>query len=130
MSPESIALIREVYDAMNRRDLEALRNMGDSNPDYVWSNGVDMPEPGIRDRFQGMAYVEEMFKAFDRNQTTILEVIDVDEECAIFVVHHSVRGAVSGAEVERDEVHLWRTRDGRLCGLEEYPTLDEALAAV
>ena len=47
----------------------------------------------------------------------------------VFMVHHSVRGAVSGAVVERDEVHLWRTEDGRLAGLDEFLTLDEALAA-
>ena len=47
----------------------------------------------------------------------------------IFVVHHSVRGAVSGAVVEREEVHLWRTLYGRLAGLDEFLTLDEAYAA-
>jgi ketosteroid isomerase-like protein len=127
--PETIALIHSVYDAMNRRDIETLRRLARENPDYVWSNGVDMPEPGIRDGIEGTAYVEEFFSAFDRNHTTVRDVIDLGEDRVIFVVHHSVRGAVSGAVVERDEVHLWRTADGRLVGLDEFLTLDEAREA-
>ena len=114
---------------MNRRDIETLRRLAHENPDYVWSNGVDMPEPGIRDGIEGTAYVEEFFRAFDRNHTTVREVIDIGDDRVIFMVHHSVRGAVSGAVVERDEVHLWRTVDGRLAGLDEFLTLDEARAA-
>jgi ketosteroid isomerase-like protein len=129
VNPETIALIHSVYDAMNRRDIETLRRLAHENPDYVWSNGVDMPEPGIRDGIEGTAYVEEFFRAFDRNHTTVREVIDIGDDRVIFMVHHSVRGAVSGAVVERDEVHLWRTVDGRLAGLDEFLTLDEARAA-
>ena len=129
MSPETVALIHSVYEAMNRRDLDALRRLALENPDYVWSNGVDMPEPGLRDGVEGTAYVEEFFRAFDRNHTTVREVMDLGETSAIFMVHHSVRGAVSGAVVERDEVHLWRTQDGRLTSLDEFLTLDEALEA-
>jgi ketosteroid isomerase-like protein len=129
VNPETIALIHSVYDAMNRRDIETLRRLAHENPDYVWSNGVDMPEPGIRDGIEGTAYVEEFFRAFDRNHTTVREVIEIGKDRVIFLVHHSVRGAVSGAVVERDEVHLWRTVDGRLAGLDEFLTLDEARAA-
>jgi ketosteroid isomerase-like protein len=129
VNPETIALIHRVYDAMNRRDIETLRRLAHENPDYVWSNGVDMPEPGLRDGIEGTAYVEEFFRAFDRNHTTVREVIDIGDDRVIFMVHHSVRGAVSGAVVERDEVHLWRTVDGRLAGLDEFLTLDEARAA-
>ena len=56
-----------------------------------------MPEPGIRDGVEGTAYVEEFFRVFDRNHTTVLEVIDIGDDRVVFMVHHSVRGAVSGA---------------------------------
>jgi ketosteroid isomerase-like protein len=130
VSPENLAVIRKVYDAMNRRDLAAIKELGEQYPDYQWRNGPDMPEPGLRDRREGQAYVAEMFATFDQINTTIEEVIDLGDDGAIFVVHHRVRGAVSGAEVERDEVHLWRTEDGRITGLDEFLTVNEALAAV
>ena len=47
---------------------------------------------------------------------------------AIFVVHRRIRGAASGAEVDREEVQLWRTVDDRVVGMEEFLTVDEARA--
>jgi ketosteroid isomerase-like protein len=130
VSPENLAVIHKVYDAMNRRDLATLEQIAEQYPDYRWHNGPDMPEPGLRGRREGTAYIADMFNTFDQINTTIREVIDLEDAGAIFVVHHRVRGAVSGAEVERDEVHLWRTQDGRITGLDEFLTVNDALAAV
>jgi ketosteroid isomerase-like protein len=119
-----------VYDAMNRRDVAALAELADRYPDYRWHNGADMPESQLRvGPDSAIGYVRELFKTFDRTHTTIREVIDVGDAGAIFVVRHRVRGAASGAEVERDEVHFWRTVDGRIAGLDEFLTLEEARAA-
>jgi ketosteroid isomerase-like protein len=130
VSPENLAVVERVYDAMNRRDLATLEQLAEEHPDYQWRNGPDMPEPALRDRHEGTAYVIDMFNTFDRINTTIREVIDLGDAGAIFVVHHRVRGAASGAEVERDEVHLWRTAEGRITGLDEFVTVNDALAAV
>jgi ketosteroid isomerase-like protein len=130
VSPENLAFVHEVYDAMNRRDVAALEEMAELYPDYRWHNGADMPESQLRvGRESTIGYVRELFKTFDQTHTTILEVIDVGEVGAIFMVRHRVRGAASGAEVERDEVHFWRTVDGRIAGLDEFLTLDEAREA-
>jgi ketosteroid isomerase-like protein len=119
-----------VYDAMNRRDVAALAELADRYPDYRWHNGADMPESQLRvGPDSAIGYVRELFKTFDRTHTTIREVIDVGDAGAIFVVRHRVRGAASGAEVERDEVHFWRTVDGRIAGLDEFLTLEEAREA-
>jgi ketosteroid isomerase-like protein len=130
MSPENLAVVHSVYDAMNRRDVAALEELADRYPDYEWRNGPEMPEPGLRiGRESTIGYVRELFRTFDQAHTTIREVIDLGDAGAIFMVRHRVRGAASGAEVERDEVHFWRTVDGRIAGLDEYETLDEARAA-
>jgi ketosteroid isomerase-like protein len=130
VSPENLELIHRVYDAMNRRDVAALAELADRYPDYRWHNGADMPESQLRiGPDSAIGYVRELFTTFDRTHTTIREVIDVGDAGAIFVVRHRVRGAASGAEVERDEVHFWRTVDGRIAGLDEFLTLDEAREA-
>jgi ketosteroid isomerase-like protein len=130
VSPENLTFVHRVYDAMNRRDVAALEEMAELYPDYEWHNGADMPESQLRvGRESTIGYVREMFKTFDQSHTAILDVIDVGDAGAIFCVRHRVRGAVSGAEVERDEVHFWRTVDGRIAGLDEFLTLDEARAA-
>jgi ketosteroid isomerase-like protein len=130
VSPENLAVIHRVYEAMNRQDVAALEELAELYPEYEWRNGTDMPESQLRvGRESTIGYVRELFTAFDRTHTTIREVIDCGDAGAIFLVHHRVRGAVSGAEVERDEVHFWRTVGGRIAGLDEFLTLDEARAA-
>jgi hypothetical protein len=74
VSPENLAVIYRVYEAMNRQDVAALEEL-------------DMPESQLR------------------------------------------VGRESGAEVERDEVHFWRTVDGRIAGLDEFLTVEEAREA-
>jgi ketosteroid isomerase-like protein len=130
MSPENLAVIHRVYEAMNRQDVAALEELAELYPEYEWHNGADMPESQLRvGRESTIGYVRELFSTFDQTHTTIREVIDCGEAGAIFLVRHRVRGAVSGAEVERDEVHFWRTVDGRIAGLDEFVTLEEAREA-
>jgi ketosteroid isomerase-like protein len=130
VSPENLAVIHRVYEAMNRQDVAALEELAELYPEYEWRNGTDMPESQLRvGRESTIGYVRELFTAFDQTHTTIREVIDCGDAGAIFVVRHRVRGTVSGAEVERDEVHFWRTVNGRIAGLDEFLTLDEARAA-
>jgi ketosteroid isomerase-like protein len=130
VSPENLAVVHKVYEAMNRQDVAALEQLAALYPDYEWRNGADMPESQLRvGRESTIGYVRDLFNTFDQTHTTILDVIDVGDAGAIFLVRHRVRGAVSGAEVERDEVHFWRTVDGRIAGLDEFVTLEEAREA-
>jgi ketosteroid isomerase-like protein len=130
VSPEDLELIRGVYDAMNRRDIEALMAYVDGNPDFHWQSAADEPEPGVRrGSRRAFAYSRELFETFDRLETEIQEVIDLGPDAAILVVLHRVRGAASGAEVERGEAHLWTKEGGRIASLREYPTVEEAREA-
>jgi ketosteroid isomerase-like protein len=130
VTPERFELVMQVYDAMNRRDVEALRVLGERYPNYHWRNAPDMPQSADRDSAAGLAYVEqEVFAAFDRNHTEIEEVVHIGPETAALVVRHSVRGAASGAEVQRREVHLWRVEDDWSVSLREFLTLAEAREA-
>jgi ketosteroid isomerase-like protein len=126
VSQESLATIEQFYDAMNRRDLDAVRALGRRFPDYWWRNADDEPESALRDARGGFAYVKELFESFDQIHTTIEEVVDLGPEATAIAVHHRVRGASSGVEVERREVHLWRTRGSAIVSMEEFRTLEEA----
>jgi ketosteroid isomerase-like protein len=123
VNPEDIELIRGLYDAMSRRDLAPLRAFSDAHPDFEWQAAPDEPDPGVR---SGAERTRELFETFDRTETDVLDVVELGPDAAIFVVHHRVRGAASGADVERDEAHLWTKRNGRLTSLREFATLEEA----
>ena len=130
MSPENVQRVHEVYEAMNRKDLATLQRLADDYPEHEWRNAPDMPEAATRvGPASALGYVEDLFRTFDQLHTTVREVIDLGTAGAIFVVRHRVRGAASGAEVEREEAHLWRTVDDRVVGMEEFLSVDEARAA-
>jgi ketosteroid isomerase-like protein len=129
--PELVDAIHRLYDAMNRRDTEALRELRAEHPDFSWeSNSDELDSPGRLDGEELAAYSRELFEIFDELQTEILERIgDVGPDHLIFVVRHRVRGAASGVSVDRQEVHLWTARGDRIESLREFGSVAEAREA-
>jgi ketosteroid isomerase-like protein len=127
VTPDEVELIRSLYAAMSARDLGTLKAFSDANPDFEWQSAPDEPDPAVRrGQERTMAYSQELLETFEQLETEVREVIDLGPDMAIFAVHHTVRGAASGVEVERSEAHLWTKRDGRIASLREFATLDEA----
>ena len=130
MKPEPLAAIHRLYDAMNRRDMTALRALGREHPNFSWeSNADELDSPGRLDNHAVLAYSRELFEIFDELETEIVEEVDCGPDHVIFEVRHRVRGAASGVRVDRSEVHLWTVRGDQVESLREYRTVDEALEA-
>jgi ketosteroid isomerase-like protein len=128
LSPEDLEVIRGLYGAMSTRDLEALQAFAKENPGFEWQSAPDEPDAAVRRGSEPMAYTRDLFDTFEQLKTEIRDVIDLGADAAIFVVHHTVRGAASGVEVERSEAHLWTKKDGRVASLREFATIEEARA--
>jgi len=130
VKPQQLDAINRLYDAMNRRDMQALRALGRENPNFSWeSNADELDSPGRLDNHEVLAYSRELFEIFDELETEIVERIDCGPEHVIFEVRHRVRGAASGIRVDRSEVHLWTVRGDQVESLREYRTVEEALEA-
>jgi ketosteroid isomerase-like protein len=130
MKAEQLEAIHRLYDAMNRRDMAELRALGKEHPNFSWeSNADELDAPGRLDGDDLLAYSTELFQIFDELETELMERIDVGPEQVILVVRHRVRGAASGARVDRSEVHLWTVRGDQVESLREYRTVEEALEA-
>ena len=130
MKPEPLAAIHRLYDAMNRRDMAALRALGQEHPNFSWeANADELDSPGRLDNHEVLASSRELFEIFDELETEIVEEVDCGPDHVIFEVRHRVRGAASGVRVDRSEVHLWTVRGDQVESLREYRTVDEALEA-
>ena len=130
MKPEHLDAIHRLYDAMNRRDMAALRELRSEHPNFSWeSNADELDSPGRLEGDELDTYSRELFQIFDELDTEIVEQIDCGPEHVIFEVRHRVRGAASGARVDRSEVHLWTVRGDQVESLREYRTVAEALEA-
>jgi ketosteroid isomerase-like protein len=127
VKPELLDAIGRLYDAMNRRDVHALRQLGREHPEFSWeSNEDELDSPGRLDGNEVLEYSRELFEIFDELETEILERIDLGPDQVIFVVCHHVKGAASGVRVDRQEVHLWTARDDRIESLREFRSVAEA----
>jgi ketosteroid isomerase-like protein len=130
VKPEHLDAIQRLYDAMNRRDSAALRELGEEHPNFSWeSNADELDSPGSLEGDELAAYSRELFEIFDELETEIVERIDCGPKHVIFEVRHRVRGAASGVRVDRSEVHLWTVRGDQVESLREYRTVEEALEA-
>ena len=130
MKREHLGDIRRLYDAMNRRDVDELRAFGERYPGFSWQSADDeLGAPRKRESGEALAYSRELFEMFDEMQTDILETIDLGARHVIFVVCHSMRGAASGAPVDRREVHLWTVGQDGALSLREFRTVEEARSA-
>jgi ketosteroid isomerase-like protein len=131
VKPHLLEHIDRLYDAMNRRDAEALRELRAEHPGFTWeSNSDELDSPGRLEGKELAAYSRELFEIFDELQTEILERIDdLGPDHLILVVRHRVRGAASGVSVDREEVHLWTARGDRVESLREFASVEEARQA-
>jgi ketosteroid isomerase-like protein len=130
VKPELLDAINRLYDAMNRRDTAALRELGKEHPNFSWeSNADELDSPGRLEGEELAAYSRELFQIFDELETELVDQIDCGPEHVVYEVRHRVRGAASGIRVDRSEVHLWTVRGDQVESLREYRTVEEALEA-
>jgi ketosteroid isomerase-like protein len=130
VNPRALEAIDRLYDAMNRRDVDALRELGKLHADFSWESRSDeLDSPGGIDRDDVLSYLRDLFQIFDELGTEVLDRIDLGPDHMICVVRHRARGASSGVRVDRQEVHLWTARGDRVESLREFESIEEAREA-
>jgi ketosteroid isomerase-like protein len=127
MSQENVETVRDVYEALNRRDWDAV--FRDAYPDFV----VQLPEAGMNvGSFQGRDGLVKLFEnyseAFDFFHIEPEEFFEADEQVVVFV-RIPARGRGSGAEVGLRSAHVWTMRATKAARLEVFPDRREALQA-
>jgi ketosteroid isomerase-like protein len=127
VSAANVDLVRRVYDALLRDDLDAALEFMDEeieyvNPDYAVEPGRRYGHVGIR------ANVENMRVSFDYWQFRPEEFIDAGDQVAVIGTFRA-RGRDSGLEIERPQSRLWTIRDGKIVRYQWFDGPDEALRA-
>jgi ketosteroid isomerase-like protein len=128
MSEKNVRIVRDGYDAFNRRDIEAvLTNM---DPSIEWWPAADEP---IVQPYRGYAgyrmLVDEIREAVPDIQAEVEEVFAVDDH-VVTCLRFWGRGRDSGAPVEVRETNVARFRDGKIVEVREYRERGEALEAL
>ena len=131
MSQENVEVVRELYEAFNRGELDAYLWMLD--PDFVWQGPQEIPDlAGTYRGAEGVRrYLSELMQVFNDYRMVPEEFIDAGGEQVLVLAREGGRGKGSGIAVQTNPTgHLWTVRDGRPARLESYWERTNALRAV
>lgn len=130
MSQNNVESVRRAFDAINRRDADAL--LDDADPGIVqdWSRAIG-PEQGIfRGGDQVRQFLRSWWDAFDESVVVVDDLIDAGDH-VVSVFHGRQRGRGSGVVIDGPgSVLVWSFRDGKLVSTTLYQERVEALQAV
>jgi uncharacterized protein len=127
MSPgENVELVRRIYAALARDDLDAAFELMDPdieyiNPDYAVEPGVRRGHAGIRANVENMRWAFEFWR-FDPE-----EYVEAGDE-VIVVGTFQARGRDSGAETSRRMSRIWTVRGGMAVRYRWFNNESEAFA--
>jgi uncharacterized protein len=127
MSQENVEIVRSVYEAVKRGDLETAGSL--IHPDIEFHTYDRSPEAGVyRGREAVRKYNEDLFEQFESIRFEIDELVDAGDRVVIVTTQHAVpRGGRQEMSVQ--VVEVFAIRDGMLAERRSYSTRTEALEA-
>ena len=127
MSQENVELVRQVYAAVARNDLESASDC--LHPEIEFHTYANAPAAGVyRGRDAVRSYNEDLFAQFESVRLEVDEVVDAGQQVVVMSTQRAVpKGGRQEISVQLAEV--WTIRDGRLAERRSYSTRAEALEA-
>ena len=128
MQPGSVELVREIIDALNRGDVDAM--LARMDPDFEWRPLEDSPVSRLyRGHEHVRRYVEDWLSTFDDVWLELGEPSAAGDQVVVAVRGHG-RGRASGVELYSSFCQVWTLRRGKAVRMDEFPTRDQGLAAL
>ena len=110
MSKQSVEIIRELYEALARRDLPAIMDL--IGPEIIVSQTTLLPWGGEYHGFEGVQqFFTELFRSIE-SQLAVEEFVDAGDRV---IVIGWTRGQVraTGAPFNIRAVHVWTVKGGK-----------------
>jgi ketosteroid isomerase-like protein len=128
MSPQNVDIVRAMYAAFARRDMEALTSHLDPAM-RVYDRPVH-PEAAVYEGPEGfLRFAETDWVAFDEVTYEPQDFLARGAHVVV-TIKQSGRGKGSALGVEETIVNVWKLRGGKCVELRNYSTIEEALEAV
>ena len=127
MSQENVELMRRVYEAVARSDLNAAYAY--LHPEIEFHTYAESPAAGVyRGREAVRKYNEDLFEQFESVRFEIAEIVDAGDSVVVVSTQHALpKGGRQEIDVRMTEV--WTIRDDLLAERHSYATRAEALEA-
>jgi len=128
MSEENVEIVRQVYDAWNRDDIQWV--MDHSTPDSEF-----WPNPGLPDMesvYRGQSEIMKWWRLWRPTWESLrYEITRIEDfgECLLCQIAIKARGRDSGIDVNDERVHLFDFTEGQISRVRSFAAWDEALEA-
>jgi ketosteroid isomerase-like protein len=127
MSQENVEVVRQVFEAFNRGDWDAV--FRDLHPDFELTTPTRGLDAGtFRGREEGQGYWEDWFEPYEAVTVEPVKFYENGDQVVVFVKAR-LRPRGSSAEMEVLTGHLWTFRDGTAVSLRLFPEHEQALEA-
>jgi ketosteroid isomerase-like protein len=129
VSQEDLEIVRRVFAAVNREDIETTLAL--THPDFE----VAVPpalsaEPDVYRGVEGMRrYWQSFREALDEIRFNAEQTWDAGD-AVVVALSVTAKGRQTAIEVEQRPVTVWRTRDGKVLKVTVFTTIADALASV
>jgi ketosteroid isomerase-like protein len=124
--PAAADLLRAAYDALRRRDFEALSGLAD--PGFEMDLTDRVLNPATYRGAEGLArFLQEVDELWASMDLTVEQVLERDDE-ALAILRVKLQGRGSGVQLNDRIAQWWTLRDGKLVGMRLYQDADAALA--
>ena len=124
LEPEE--LVREIYDGLNRRDTERVREHFDPEVEFVSATARVEGEASVFRGYDGMReYVAQISDIWEDAHWEVESVQQVDADSALAIVVFEGSGPGSGVEIEQRVAALFTVRNGKVLRIEGFSDLAE-----
>src|SRR5215218_8388832 len=128
MSEKNVEILRQQYEAFDRRDRVEWLALRDEDCEVVTDRY--WPEAGlISGDIAAWEFYTGIFEAFDQAPVGIPELVDAGTDKVLAHLRHEARGSASGADVEVNYWVVVTFRSGRTVRDEWFADRTEALEA-
>ena len=132
MSQENVEIVRQLHDAMARRDAATVLRLYDAEVEWDTSRttgsamggGVFRGHEGLRSFFR------EWYDAWENVENRSYELIDGPDDRVVAFLTVLARARSSGIEVEWQMTAVWTIRESKVVRVVWFPTRAEALEVV
>ena len=135
MSEENVEVVRQLFEAVARRDRERVLSLYDPNVEvdgsrHRWAEVLGTEHAHVRGHEALRAWSREYYAMWENLEDTLEELIDAGDENVVTIVTTSGKARASGIEIEwKHHAGIWSVRDGKVTRVVWYPTRAEALEA-
>jgi ketosteroid isomerase-like protein len=128
MSNSNVELIKDLYAAFGRGDGPAALSLMD--PNIVWNEAESFPYADHNPYIGSAAIAEGVFfrlaTEWDNFQVIPAEFLDAGETVVVTGRYNGTYKA-SNAALDSQFAHLWKLRDGKIAGFQQYTDTAQAI---